>query len=676
MLSICQSAGQAGVFIVKYHLGQKIYGEKIIMILSCNHISKSFGDNQILSNISFYINDHEKCGIVGINGVGKTTLLKILVGEEPADSGEVIIPKDVTIGYLRQREILSSDNTIYEEIQSAKKDVYELEKKIRRLEHDMKEASSDKLDSMYKEYNRCVTEFERIGGYACESEINGIIKGLGFVCDAHTQKTDTLSGGEKTRVALGKLLISSPDLIILDEPTNHLDMNSIAWLENYLLNYKGAVLIVAHDRYFLDKIITKTIELDNGNGMVFSGNYSAYAEKKAKLREDMMKAYYKQQKEIAHQEEVIKKLKSFNREKSIKRAESREKALNKIKRINKPFTIDNEIKIKFTPVIESGNDVLAAEGLAKAFGDNRLFSNIGFDIKKGERVAIIGDNGCGKTTLLKIINDVIPADSGTIRLGTNVYIGYYDQEHEQLEPDNTLYEEISDEYPDMTTTEIRNLLAAFLFTGDDVFKLVKEISGGERSRLALAKLMLSDANFLILDEPTNHLDILSKELLEDALKNYTGTVLYVSHDRYFINQTATRILNITSGRADNYIGNYDYYLEKKDAVTAAATKMTAQTTTNSPVSTNSDNKNDWEKQKELKAAKKRIETKLQKCEKDIEATEEKLAEVNDALSDPANGYNSLLLNDLTKEQEALIQKLDELMALWEELSYKAENIES
>ena len=645
------------------------------MILSCNHISKSFGDNQILSNISFHINDHEKCGIVGINGVGKTTLLKILVGEESSDSGEVIIPKDVTIGYLRQREILSSDNTIYEEIQSAKKDVYELEKKIRLLEHDMKEASPDRLDSMYKEYNRCVTEFERIGGYACESEINGIIKGLGFVCDPHTQKTDMLSGGEKTRVALGKLLISSPDLIILDEPTNHLDMNSIAWLENYLLNYKGAVLIVAHDRYFLDKIITKTIELDNGSGTVFTGNYSAYAEKKAKLREDMMKAYYKQQKEIAHQEEVIKKLKSFNREKSVKRAESREKALSKIKRINKPFTIDNEIKIKFTPVIESGNDVLATEGLSKAFGNNRLFSDINFDIKKGERVAIIGDNGCGKTTLLKIINDVIPADAGTIRLGTNVYIGYYDQEHEQLEPDNTLYEEISDEYPDMTITEIRNLLAAFLFTGDDVFKLVKDISGGERSRLALAKLMLSDANFLILDEPTNHLDILSKELLENALRSYTGTVLYVSHDRYFINQTATRILNITSGRADNYIGNYDYYLEKKDAVTTAATKISAQTAVNSPISTNSDNKNDWEKQKELKAAKKRIDTKLQKCEIDIEATEEKLAEVNDALSDPANGYNSLLLNDLTKEQDALNQKLDELMLLWEELSYEAENIE-
>lgn len=638
------------------------------MILSCSHISKAFGENTLFSDVSFHINDNEKCAIVGINGAGKTTLLKIITGESESDSGEVVFSKDTSFGYLRQQEKISSDNTIYEEIASAKQNIFDLEKRIRKLENDMKHAEGETLDKMYQEYNRFTTEYERLGGYACESEITGIIKGLGFSEEAFTQKTDILSGGEKTRVALGRILLSAPDLIILDEPTNHLDMNSIAWLENYLANYKGAVLIVAHDRYFLDKTVTKTIELDNGKCTVFKGNYSVYAEKKKALRDTMLKAYYKQQQEISHQEDVIKKLRSFNREKSIKRAESREKMLSRIERIEKPFEINSEMKITFKPKYESGNDVLSVSGISKAFDDNTLFEDISFDIKKGERIAIIGDNGTGKTTILKILNGLIDADTGEVRLGTNVHIGYYDQEHNVLSPDKTIFEEISDEYPDMTNTEIRNVLAAFLFTNDDVFKLIKDISGGERGRVSLAKLMLSDANFLILDEPTNHLDIVSKEILESALTDYTGTVLYVSHDRYFINRTATGILHLTGGHLNSYIGNYDYFLEKKDDVERAylSSHKTAEKSDESAQSAQS--KDNWEKQKEQKAYIKKITAALAKCENSITEAEERISEIDTELSKPENGYNSELLNELTKERTQLSDKLDELMSDWEEYS--------
>ncbi len=638
------------------------------MILSCSHISKAFGENTLFSDVSFHINDNEKCAIVGINGAGKTTLLKIITGESESDSGEVVFSKDTSFGYLRQQEKISSDNTIYEEIASAKQNIFDLEQRIRKLENDMKHAEGETLDKMYQEYNRFTTEYERLGGYACESEITGIIKGLGFSEEAFTQKTDILSGGEKTRVALGRILLSAPDLIILDEPTNHLDMNSIAWLENYLANYKGAVLIVAHDRYFLDKTVTKTIELDNGKCTVFKGNYSVYAEKKKALRDTMLKAYYKQQQEISHQEDVIKKLRSFNREKSIKRAESREKMLSRIERIEKPFEINSEMKITFKPKYESGNDVLSVSGISKAFDDNTLFEDISFDIKKGERIAIIGDNGTGKTTILKILNGLIDADTGEVRLGTNVHIGYYDQEHNVLSPDKTIFEEISDEYPDMTNTEIRNVLAAFLFTNDDVFKLIKDISGGERGRVSLAKLMLSDANFLILDEPTNHLDIVSKEILESALTDYTGTVLYVSHDRYFINRTATGILHLTGGHLNSYIGNYDYFLEKKDDVERAylSSHKTAEKSDESAQSAQS--KDNWEKQKEQKAYIKKITAALAKCENSITEAEERISEIDTELSKPENGYNSELLNELTKERTQLSDKLDELMSDWEEYS--------
>ena len=534
------------------------------MILSCSHVSKSFGTDVVLNDISFHIEENEKAAIVGINGAGKSTLLKIIVGELPSDQGFVTLARGKTMGYLAQHQDLASHQTIYGELLEVKRAVLDMEERIRSLEIEMQSAQGQKLDQMFETYTRLTHQFELENGYGCQSEIIGVLKGLGFSEEDFNREISTLSGGQKTRVSLGKLLLSRPDIILLDEPTNHLDMKSIAWLENYLLNYKGAVIIVAHDRYFLDKVATKIIELDQGQGMVFLGNYTSYSQKKAQVREAKMKAYLNQQQEIRHQEEVIAKLKSFNREKSIKRAESREKMLSKIEVLEKPSEVNDEMALCLKPDILSGNDVITIRNLSKSFGDNHLFSHIDIDIKRGERVSVIGDNGTGKTTLLKIINQMLPADSGQITLGTRVHIGYYDQDHQVLHMEKTLFDELQDTYPDLTNTRVRNVLAAFLFTGDDVFKRIGDLSGGERGRVSLAKLMLSNANFLILDEPTNHLDITSKEILEHALNQYTGTVLYVSHDRYFINRTATRILELTGETFINYIGNYDYYLEKRE----------------------------------------------------------------------------------------------------------------
>lgn len=639
------------------------------MLLSCDHITKSFGENTILSDVTFHINEHEKCAIVGINGVGKTTLLKIITGEEPCDDGNVFMGGGYTLGYLKQNQDIDSARTIYEEISLVKQDVFDLEFKIRTLENDMKALQGSELDKMLDEYHRCVTEFEQKEGYSTYSEITGIIKGLGFSEEQFNQTINTLSGGQKTRVALGKILLSKPDLIILDEPTNHLDMNSISWLEGFISSYRGAVLIVSHDRYFLDKTVTKVVELDNTKCTVFSGNYSAYSEKKAFLKTSLMKAYENQQREIKHQEEVITKLKQFNREKSIKRAESREKMLNKIDRIKKPFEINSAMNISFTPRFESGNDVLTVRGLSKSFGANHLFSDIDFDIKKGERIAILGDNGTGKTTLLKIITELEEADGGNIRIGTNVNIGYYDQEQQVLNNNNSIIDEIHDTYPDMTQTEIRNLLAAFLFTGDDVFKMIGDLSGGEKGRVSLAKLMLSEANFLILDEPTNHLDIISKEILENAINNYKGTVLYVSHDRYFVNRTATGILHLTGHHMDRYIGNYDYFMEKYNEKLAKAPATTSRPA-NSPSKAveNTYTKDDWQKQKEEKARIKKIQNRIDKIEEEIAAIEEDMKVIDDKLSDPDNACNSALLGELTSARNADDEKLLELMDEWEELS--------
>ena len=633
------------------------------MILNCNNIDKTFVDNHVLKNASFHIEDYEKAAIVGINGAGKSTLLKIIVGDMSADSGQVTFAKDKTFGYLAQHQAVDTENSIFDELLTVKQEVLDLEAAIRQTELDMKSAEGDELDSLLKKYSSMTHRFEDINGYAYKSEVTGILKGLGFTEAEFTKKVSTLSGGQKTRIALGKLLLQKPDLIILDEPTNHLDLNSIAWLENYLLNYKGAVIIVSHDRYFLDRIATKIVEIDNGVVSSFHGNYSDYATQKEHLRIEQMHAYLNQQREIKHQEEVIEKLRSFNREKSIKRAESREKMLDKIERIEKPTEIKADMKLSLTPRKTSGNDVLQISGLSKAFDKQVLFSNVGFEIKRGEHVAIIGDNGTGKTTLLKIINEILPPDAGTIHLGTNVQIGYYDQEHHVLHMDKTLFEEISDDYPELTNTEIRNTLAAFLFTGEDVFKKIRSLSGGERGRVSLAKLMLSESNFLILDEPTNHLDITSKEILESAINSYKGTVLYVSHDRYFINKTATRILELTQKEFINYIGNYDYYLEKKDILQPTATGETI-----TKIVEPSAEKLDWKLQKELQAKQRKKENDLKKCEDRIEVLEEKNQALDEEMAKPENATNVAKLQEIAKEKAATEAELEALYAEWEVLS--------
>lgn len=642
------------------------------MILSCQNISKAFVENQVLKNVSFHIEDHEKAAIVGINGAGKTTLLRIIVGEMTPDDGQVVLAKDKTLGYLAQNSTVDTSHTIYEELLSVKADLLRLEEKIRECENNMKHADGDALEDLMKQYTSLTHAFETGGGYLYRSELVGVLKGLGFTEDEFSKPVATLSGGQKTRVALGRLLLQNPDLIILDEPTNHLDMNSIAWLETYLLNYKGAVLIVSHDRYFLDRIAGKVIEIDQSKATTFMGNYSDYAVKKEQLRVAAWNAYMNQQREIKHQEEVIEKLKSFNREKSIKRAESREKMLDKIEVIEKPSEVRTDMKLTLTPRILSGNDVLTVEHLSKSFDAHKLFTDVNFEIKRGEHVAIIGDNGSGKTTLLKILNGLVPADQGTFRLGSNVEIGYYDQEHHVLHSEKTLFEEISDDYPYLNNTQIRNVLAAFLFTGEDVFKRISDLSGGERGRVSLAKLVLSNANFLILDEPTNHLDIMSKEILEDALNGYEGTILYVSHDRYFINRTAHRILDLTEGQFVSYVGNYDYYLEKHDTVMAAIEASTPQSAdadnTAATKAAESEVKLDWKAQKEEQARLRKKENDLKKCEEKIAELEARISEIDTEMSDPAIGTQVAKLQELTKEQTACQEQLEKLYEQWEELA--------
>ena len=642
------------------------------MILSCQNISKAFVENQVLKNVSFHIEDHEKAAIVGINGAGKTTLLRIIVGEMTPDDGQVVLARDKTLGYLAQNSTVDTSHTIYEELLSVKADLLRLEEKIRECENNMKHAEGDALEDLMKQYTSLTHAFETGGGYLYRSELVGVLKGLGFTEDEFSKPVATLSGGQKTRVALGRLLLQNPDLIILDEPTNHLDMNSIAWLETYLLNYKGAVLIVSHDRYFLDRIAGKVIEIDQSKATTFMGNYSDYAVKKEQLRVATWNAYMNQQRDIKHQEEVIEKLKSFNREKSIKRAESREKMLDKIEVIEKPSEVRTDMKLTLTPRILSGNDVLTVEHLSKSFDSHKLFTDVNFEIKRGEHVAIIGDNGSGKTTLLKILNGLVPADQGTFRLGSNVEIGYYDQEHHVLHSEKTLFEEISDDYPYLNNTQIRNVLAAFLFTGEDVFKRISDLSGGERGRVSLAKLVLSNANFLILDEPTNHLDIMSKEILEDALNGYEGTILYVSHDRYFINRTAHRILDLTEGQFVSYVGNYDYYLEKHDTVMAAIEANAPQNAdADSAVAAKaaeSEVKLDWKAQKEEQARLRKKENDLKKCEEKIAELEARISEIDTEMSDPTIGTQVAKLQELSKEQTSCQEQLEKLYEQWEELA--------
>ena len=641
------------------------------MILACHGIQKAFGEHLIVKDGSFHIEDHEKAALVGPNGAGKSTLLKMIVGELSPDDGNVILTKGKTLGYLAQHQEMQSGNTIYEEVRTPKADIIAMERRIREIEMELKHLSGDTLNERLETYNRLTATFERENGYAYESEITGVLKGLGFTENDFTKPVDTLSGGQKTRVSLGKLLLTKPDILLLDEPTNHLDLNSIAWLETYLLNYQGAVLIVSHDRYFLNKVVTKVLEIELGELRTYMGNYSDYAAKKQQLRDIRLKEYLNQQQEIKHQEAVIEKLRSFNREKSIKRAESREKMLEKMQTIEKPLEVNTDIHLKLEPSCVSGNDVLTVEHLSKAFPGQELFTDINFEIKRGEHVAVIGDNGTGKTTLLKILNRVVSADSGTYTLGSNVKIGYYDQEHHVLHMEKTIFDEISDDYPTLTNTEIRNVLAAFLFTGDDVFKQISSLSGGERGRVSLAKLMLSEANFLILDEPTNHLDIASKEILENALNDYTGTVLYVSHDRYFINQTASRILDLVNHTFVNYIGNYDYYLEKKEELTTAyagTSASAASDTDNSSANSVSESKLSWQEQKEAQARLRKRQNELKKTEERISELEDRDSEIDALMVQEEIFTNSVKCQELAKEKAAIAEELEGLYEKWEELA--------
>ena len=649
------------------------------MILSCNDISKAFGTDEILKHCSFHIEAHEKAAIVGINGAGKSTLMKILVGESTPDSGQVILSHGATLGYLAQHQNLETDNTIFDEMLSIKADILNIESTMRKLETEMKNVEGSELEAMLERYSKLTHSFEQMNGYAYKSEITGVLKGLGFTEADFDKPVNTLSGGQKTRVALGRLLLVKPDIILLDEPTNHLDLESIKWLETFLLNYPGSVLIVAHDRYFLDRIVTKIIELDNGNCTVYLGNYSQYSEKRAIVRNMKLKEYLNQQREIKHQEEVITKLRQFNREKSIKRAESREKVLGKMELVERPVEINDKMNISLEPKLESGNDVLTVTGLTKSFDGKTLFSDINFEIKRGEHVALIGSNGTGKTTILKIINGITTPDSGSFKLGTKVAIGYYDQEHHVLDPDKTLFDEIATAYPDLNNTKIRNTLAAFLFTDDDVFKRIRDLSGGEKARVSLAKLMLSEANLLILDEPTNHLDMVSKEILENAINSYTGTVFYVSHDRYFINTTATRILELTHNTLLNYIGNYDYYEEKHDDVMAqylssVNLKSGAAMTSGNNEFSDSDNrksgssKAEWQAARQDQSARRKKEREIQRLEDAIEKHENRIAEIDAESASPENCTNTAKLLELHKEREQLDNELAAFYEQWEKLS--------
>lgn len=633
------------------------------MLLACQNITKSYGTNRILSDVSFHIEAREKIAITGINGCGKTTLLKIIMGEEAADDGQIVIAKETSIGYLSQHQDISFDNTVYNEMLETKKYIIDMESDIRKLENQMKECDGDALEQVMNTYNRLQSEYDRLNGYAYKSEINGVLKGLGFTETDYDRHISTLSGGQRMRIALGRLLLTKPDIIILDEPTNHLDMASTAWLETFLAAYAGSVIIVSHDRYFIDKIVTKIVEIDNTKATIYHGNYSYYAKKRAEVRASLMKAYLNQQKEIKHQEEVITKLKQFNREKSIKRAESREKMLNKIDVLEKPAETAAQMRLTLTPPVESGNDVLTIRGLSKTYGEHNLFSSVDMDIKRGEKVALIGSNGTGKTTILKIINRVVPKNEGTVTLGSRVRIGYYDQEHQVLSLHKTIFDEISDAYPDLNNTTIRNVLAAFLFTGEDVFKKIGDLSGGERGRVSLAKLMLSPANFLILDEPTNHLDIQSKEILEEAIRNYTGTVLVVSHDRYFINSVSSRIIELKDNRLYSFIGNYDYYETHKDIV--YGTVEQADTSQPSPVSSS---KEEYLKNKEEQARIRKLANDLKRTENKIEELEKTISDIDNEINNPENATNSFKLGELAKKREEADAELMTLYEKWEILS--------
>lgn len=617
------------------------------MILACSSLKKSFQGNDLLKDITFKIEDHDKIAIIGVNGAGKTTLLRILCEEESYDSGDIFKSKDVVIGYLSQHNTLDPTLSIYDALLDVFKPLIQKEKRIRELEAMM--ASFSQLENIMKEYDQLTYEFERDGGYSYESQLKGVLKGLGFGEETWSMNIGILSGGQKTRIALGRLLLLKPDLLLLDEPTNHLDVESIEWLENYLKNYPHAIIMVSHDRYFIDQVTNQIIEIENGKSTLYRCSYDQYALLKKHNREVELKHYIDNQKEIKRMQESIDLLKSFNREKQVKRAESKEKALEKMEKVEKPDAMPQAIRIQFQPLVESGYDVLKVKDLAMSF-DKPLFENVQFEVNKQERVALIGPNGIGKTTLFHmILGDYIP-QHGKIKLGSKVMIGYYDQEHTSLSFQKTIFQEISDTYPQMNNTEIRNACASFQFKGEDVFKTMDMLSGGERGRVVLMKLLLSRCNFLILDEPTNHLDIESKEVLEDALMNFEGTILFISHDRYFINKLATKVVEMSSHGSHTYSGNYSQYIENKQVNKVEKEKNVS-----------------YLESKKIQSELRKQQNQIKKIEKEISDLELQIKQYNEMLhqEEILNDYQKY--NEIVKNIDEANQKLETLMESWEEL---------
>lgn len=641
-----------------------------MIILSLNNISKAYGTDIILKDINFSINESEKVGLVGINGAGKTTLFKILCHETGYDSGSIYIPAEKKIGYLSQNLDLDLDCTVFEETMKVFKLIKDMELRLREIEGiisnpDMDYASNEH-EVLLKEYGRIQEEYERMNGYGSESFARGILIGLGISSVDFDKEIKYLSGGQKTRVALAKLLLKNPDILLLDEPTNHLDLNAINFLENFLKDYKGTVIVISHDRYFLDVVTNKTIELTKGVIEEYGGNYSYFISEREKRYELRLKEFENQQKEIDRLEEIIKKFRANTREKSNKQAASREKALDRIERVNKPDIDNKGTRISFDAKIKSGNDVLMIEGLSKSFGDNQLFQNLSFLIRRGERVALIGENGKGKTTLFRIICGLTEGDRGLARLGRNVFVGYYDQEQKDLSPEKTVLDELWDAYPDMTTTEVRTYLGSFLFTGDDVFKQVSSLSGGEKCRLSLLKLMLSKSNLLLLDEPTNHLDMLSREALENALLNYDGTLFVISHDRYFLNKVIKRILELDEKGLTEYLGNFKYYQSKKDAPEDEIIINTAG-------KTKTEIKEERKKLRDIQEKKKQTERDLKAIEKEIENTENSIVENENLMCLEEVYSNPQRSAEVSKSIINLKESLSILYDRWEELSLLIED---
>ena len=635
------------------------------MILSASHLAKAFGVTEILKDVTFHLEDKEKVALVGVNGAGKTTLFQILRGAYTADSGNLYIQKGLRIGYLPQNAALESDERIEDELLKVFEPLQRMEDKMRQLEKEMKDTPSPEL---MEQYSRLQASFERQDGYAYHSHVRGVLKGLGFAESEYELPITLLSGGQKSRVALSKLLLQKPDLLLLDEPTNHLDIDAITWLEEYLSSFAGAALIISHDRYFLDKICTRTIELERGTTQVYSGNYSFYIQEKDAHVKAAMREYEAQQAEIRRQEEIIARLRSFSQEKFIKRAQSREKVLERMDIIEKPITYEEAMKFTFTPKILSGDDVLTAHELSKAFDSKALFSHVNFLIKRGEKIALLGANGTGKSTLFKMIMGQEKADSGQLLRGVKVFPGYYDQEQQSLSPDKTALEEICDAYPLMTLGQVRNVLAAFLFRGDDVFKPIHTLSGGEKARISLCKIMLSECNFLLLDEPTNHLDILSREVLENNLLGYQGTLFFISHDRYFINRVATKIFVLTPDGIEVFLGNYDEYLAKQAEKKAppAPARNTAP----------SEEKVSYLEKKQSAAMLRKLRAKLRDTERKIEQTEGQISGLDQEMLKPENYTSASAYTKLETQKKEAEEALNLLYEAWEAQSAELEQAES